>query len=100
MYPVVFEINACVLMLLFVIIRGLSSGKRKHILCEEDNEMKKTIRSVTASILALMLCVGILAGCGEKEEPVAELPEEVEEYYDDEDFEELKNALDDIEMNL
>lgn len=81
-------------MLLFVIIRGLSSGKRKHILCEEDNEMKKTIRSVTASILALMLCVGILAGCGEKEEPVAELPEEVEEYYDDEDFEEIEDFED------
>ena len=56
--------------------------------------MKKTIRSVIASILALMLCVGILAGCGEKEEPVAELPEEAEEYYDDEDFEEIEDFED------
>ncbi len=94
MYPVVPEIKCLRFDVVICHNKGLSSGKRKHILCEEDNEMKKTIRSVTASILALMLCVGILAGCGEKEEPVAELPEEAEEYFDDEEFEEYEDFED------
>ena len=56
--------------------------------------MRKTIRTMTADMLAIMLCAWILAGCGAKEEPMAALPEESEEYYDDggvEEYEEYDN---------
>ncbi len=43
-------------------------------------------------IFALTLCAGIMAGCGKKEEPVAALPEEAEEYYYDDFPEEYEDA--------
>lgn len=56
--------------------------------------MKKKIRRMMVFIFALTLCAGIMAGCGKKEEPVAALPEEAEEYYDDEGFEEYEDYED------
>lgn len=56
--------------------------------------MSKLIRRIMESILLVMLCTGIMTGCGKKEEPVAELPEEAEEYYDDEGFEEYEDYED------
>jgi hypothetical protein len=56
--------------------------------------MSKMIRRMIASILLVMLCVGILTGGGKKEEPVAVQPEEAEEYYDDEGFEEYEDYED------
>ena len=54
--------------------------------------MKKKIRRMMVFIFALTLCAGIMAGCGKKEEPVAALPEEAEEYYYDEFPEEYEDA--------
>lgn len=52
--------------------------------------MSKMIKRMLESIFLTMLCVGVLTGCSKKEESVAALPEEAEEYYDDEGFEEFE----------
>ena len=52
--------------------------------------MSKMIKRMLESIILTMLCVGVLTGCSKKEESVAALPEEAEEYYDDEGFEEFE----------
>ncbi len=56
--------------------------------------MKKSIRVMMTAMLALTLYAVILTGCGKKPEPVAELPEESEEYYDDEEFEDYEDYED------
>ena len=52
--------------------------------------MDKMIIRMLESLLLVILCVGILSGCGKKEEPVAAMPEETEEYYEDEGTEEYE----------
>lgn len=76
--------------------------------------MRKMFRGIIAGMLAVLLCAGILTGCGKKAEPVAStaektepknavpektepedfLPEDTEEYYDDEEFEEYEDYED------
>ncbi len=56
--------------------------------------MSKGIIRMAESVLLIMLCTGMLTGCGKKEEPVAALPEEAEEYYDEEipeEYEDIEN---------
>ncbi len=53
--------------------------------------MRKIIRSMMESIVLVMLCALVLTGCGKKEEPVAALPEDAEELYYDEGFDEYED---------
>ncbi len=53
--------------------------------------MSKTIRMMIASMLAMVLCAGILTGCGAKEEPAPAQPEQIEDDFDDEEFEEIED---------
>ena len=56
--------------------------------------MRKMIRRVMDSIFLVILFAVILSGCSKKDEPVAVLPEEAEEFYDDEEFEEYEDDED------
>ncbi|MCR5301782.1 MAG: hypothetical protein K6E49_05025 [Lachnospiraceae bacterium] len=54
--------------------------------------MSKKIRRMIESIFLVMLCAGIMTGCGKKEEPVAAQPEEAQEYYDEAEPEEIEEV--------
>ena len=66
--------------------------------------MRKMFRGIIAGMLTILLCACILTGCGKKAEPVASsaektepknaVPEDTEEYYDDEDFEDYEDFED------
>ena len=47
--------------------------------------MRKMAKRMMECIFLVMLCAGILAGCGKKEDPVAVQPEGSEKYYEEEE---------------